>query len=56
VQARRHAKAVERPFELEPVANLTENGHLSLGPGNTGLAIFGEARIGDLGVSHATDY
>ena len=44
----RHAAsrdAVERPLLREPLADQAEDGHLPLGPSNTGPAVAGEARI-----------
>ena len=53
VHAGRDAQALERALEGEPLPDLAQDRHLALGPGDPGLAVGGEARVGYLGRSHA---
>jgi hypothetical protein len=46
MKARRNRDAVERALESEPLSQLSEYRHLTLGPRDPGLAFIGEARIG----------
>ena len=48
MQTRRHRQPVERPLGREPLADLTQDRHLRVGPLDTTLAVGGEPDIGDV--------